>query len=66
MNLVLDENLSPRLVPRLASLFPGLKHVREISLKQSADAEIWNWAKVFGHTIVTTNFDFVLLSKTLG
>jgi len=43
VNLLLDENLSPRLVQRLASLFPGLIHVRDINLKQASNEEIWNW-----------------------
>ena len=42
MNL-LDENLSPNLLQRLASLFPGLIHVRDIGLKQASDETIWDW-----------------------
>ena len=62
MNLLLDKNLSPRLVQRLASLFPGLIHVRDISLKQASDEEIWNWARENGYTAVTT---IVARGKTL-
>ena len=49
MNLLLDENLSPRLIERLASLFPVLTHVRDIGLKQGSDRMIWEWAKVNDH-----------------
>ncbi len=66
MTLVLDENLSPRLVERLASLFAGLTHVRDIGLKEAPDEQIWRWAKETGHTVVTADSDFVALSKRLG
>ena len=42
MSLLLDENLSPRLTFRLASLFRSLIHVRDVGLKQAGDEEIWN------------------------
>ena len=66
MNLLLDENLSPRLVQRLASLFPALIHVRDIGLKQAPDELIWDWAKMNGYTIVTTDADFAALSGVRG
>ena len=58
MNLLLDENLSPRLLQRLASLFPGLIHVRDVWLKQASDETIWEWAKMNSYTIVTSDADF--------
>ena len=66
MSLLLDENLSPRLVQRLASLFPGLIHVRDVGLKTATDGEIWDWARANDCTIVTTDADFVALSQRLG
>ena len=66
MNLLLDENLSPRLLPRLASLFPGLIHVRDVGLKQASDEAIWDWAKRNSHTIVTTDADFAAMSIERG
>jgi predicted nuclease of predicted toxin-antitoxin system len=39
--MLLDENLSPRLVTRLGSLFPGLLHVRDLGLRQARDIQIW-------------------------
>jgi predicted nuclease of predicted toxin-antitoxin system len=41
VKLLLDENLSPRLVERLASLFPSIIHVRDIGLKQGSDVLLW-------------------------
>jgi len=66
VKLLLDENLSPRLVGRLASLFPVLVHVRDVGLKQGSDSMIWEWAKTNDHTILTTDADFVALSAGRG
>jgi predicted nuclease of predicted toxin-antitoxin system len=40
MRLLLEENLSPRLVERLGDLFPGSGHVRELGLIGKSDATI--------------------------
>ena len=66
MSLLLDENLSPRLLQRLASLFPNMIHVRDVGLKQASDEVIWDWATGKNYTIVTTDGDFVGLSQRLG
>ena len=66
MSLLLDENLSPRLVPRLATLFPGLVHVRDVGLKQASDEAIWEYAKGNGYTVVTTDADFVTYAQRRG
>ncbi len=66
MSLLLDENLSPRLTVRLASLFPGVIHVRDVGLKQADDREIWDWARENDRTVVTTDADFVELVKLKG
>ena len=66
MRLLLDENLSPRLVSRLFSLFTGLTHVRDVGLRQADDKVVWDWAKASGYTIVTTDSDFVAMSQRLG
>lgn len=66
MTLVLDENLSPRLVERLVTLFTGLKHVRDIGLQQAPDEEIWKWAEDNNCTVVSADADFVALSRRLG
>lgn len=65
MKLLLDENLSPRLVYRLNLLFPGLAHVRDVGLKQADDKDIWEWAKTNDFTVITTDADFVLLAQRL-
>jgi len=66
VSLLLDENLSPRLIQRLSSLFPGLIHVRDVGLKQASDEVIWEWARSNSYTIVTTDADFAGMSRQLG
>lgn len=66
MSLLLDENLSPRLLRRLSSLFPGIIHVRDIGLKRASDEAIWEWARRNSYTVVTTDADFAGLSQRLG
>jgi predicted nuclease of predicted toxin-antitoxin system len=66
LSLLLDENLSPRLTVRLASLFPGLTHVRDVGLEQADDSAIWGWAKQNRFTLVTADADFVAMGLGAG
>ena len=66
MKLLLDENLSPRLVNRLNLLFPGLTHARDVALKQADDQQIWDWARNNAFAIITTDSDFVALAQRHG
>ena len=66
MSLLLDENLSPRLIPRLTPLFPGLTHVRDVDLKQADDRTIWEWARHNSYTVVTADSDFVAMFSQTG
>ena len=66
MKLLFDENLSRKLVQRLADLYPGSAHVVGVELMTSPDREIWNFAKVNGFLIVSTDLDFYELATALG
>lgn len=67
MKLLLDANLSPKLVRRLADLFPDLTHVFDTGLAQfTPDIVIWDYAVQNGFTIVTTDADFVQLAVQRG
>ncbi|WP_321478112.1 DUF5615 family PIN-like protein [uncultured Paludibaculum sp.] len=66
MKLLLDENLSRRLVDRLADLFPDSTHVALTGLLQSPDISIWEHAKAGDYTIVTADADFYELATTFG
>ena len=52
MKLPFDENLSHKLVRRLADLFPDSIHVRDIGLKAADDPVVWEYAGKNGLMIV--------------
>jgi len=58
VKLLLDENLSYRLVAQLAIVFPGSQQVDSVGLHSRTDIEIWNFAGNNGFTIVTKDDDF--------
>jgi predicted nuclease of predicted toxin-antitoxin system len=58
VKLLFDENLSPKLVQRLAGLFPGSAHVHECGLGASDDGLIWQYAVAQGFAIVSKDLDF--------
>ena len=58
MKLLLDQNISRKLVDGLEHLFPGSSHVYLLGLHRVSDEEIWNYARDNGFTIVTQDFDF--------
>ena len=66
MKLLFDENLSRRLIARLADLFPESSHVVLEGLPQNPDIVIWEYAKARGFAIVTADADFYELSTTFG
>jgi predicted nuclease of predicted toxin-antitoxin system len=66
VSLLFDENLSRKLVPRLADLFPRSTHVAFEGLLQSPDASVWEHAKAHGLAIVTADADFYELATTFG
>ena len=65
MKLLFDENLSRRLVARLAELCPNSAHVADAGLLESRDSEICAFAKA-GFVIVTADSDFYELATTIG
>ena len=58
MKLLFDNNLSYKLVARLADLFPDSNHVMMVGLDESDDLVIWNYAKENSYTIVTKDADY--------
>ena len=66
MKLLLDQNLSPRLVNRLDSLHPGTQHVAALDLDEAEDVDIWRYAAAHGYTIVTKDEDFADLLDVRG
>ena len=66
MKLLLDHNLSPRLVPLLLDVYPEIQHVHTLGLDRAPDSEVWRHAAENGFTIVTKDADFHQRSLILG
>ena len=66
MKLLLDENLSRRLVPFLQQEFPGSSQVTLLGLESASDQDIWLRAKNDGFVVVTRDADFQELSLVWG
>lgn len=66
MKLLLDANLSYRIVPFLQEAFPGSKHVALIGLDNASDPEIFQAARESGFVIATNDSDYSDLSAVYG
>lgn len=66
MKLLFDQNLSRKLVARLAELFPNSSHVQFHSLTAAEDSEIWEFAKAQDFCIVTQDADFAERTRLYG
>ena len=66
MKLLFEQNLSPKLVNRLADLFPGSAHVQSASLDCADDDQVWQYAKQNGFAVVTKDEDYNNLSVVRG
>lgn len=67
MRILLDQNLSPKLIVRLADLLPGLESVYDHRLIGASDPVIFEWArKQEFAALVSADRDFVHLAERLG
>ncbi|MGA8863427.1 MAG: DUF5615 family PIN-like protein [Gallionella sp.] len=66
MKLLLDENLSRRIVPYPQAAFPGSSQVALLGLESASDSEIWQYAKGNGFVIVSRDSDFQERSLVAG
>lgn len=58
MKLLLDENLSPKLVGMLEADYPGMQHVEDLGLRGRSDREVWDAARQLGAIVVSKDNDF--------
>lgn len=58
MKLLLDNNLSPKLVARLEPLYPGTNHVALLGLDRATDLDVWDHAGQNNYCLVTKGSDF--------
>ena len=66
MKLLLDENLSRRMVSLIAAHYPGSSQVALLGMEQASDTAIWAYARQHDFVIVTKDSDFVDLSTLYG
>ena len=66
MKLLLDENLSRRIVPMLQTAYPGSSQIALLELETATDRDIWEFAKLHDFVIVTRDSDFHELSTLFG
>jgi predicted nuclease of predicted toxin-antitoxin system len=66
MKLLLDQNLSPKLVNRLADSFPGSNHLQSVGLDCADDEKVWEHDRLNGFAIVTKDEDYNNLSVLRG
>jgi predicted nuclease of predicted toxin-antitoxin system len=58
VKLLLDQNLSFRLINYLDRRFPGSEHVRTTGLDRATDLEVWQYARQNGFVILSKDGDF--------
>lgn len=66
MNLLLDQNISFRVVALLINTFENVKQVKELNLTDASDLDIWNYALKNKFTIVSFDGDFIDLANLKG
>lgn len=66
MKLLLDENLSRRLVPFLQHDYPGSNQVVLLGMESATDKEVWHRARDDDFVILTRDADFQELSLVWG
>ena len=66
MKLLLDENISDKIVPAISDLFPESTHVKATGLVRADDSVITAWAMQGQFTIVSKDTDFYQRAVALG
>ncbi len=66
MKLLLDENLSRRVVPFIQDAFPESTQVALLGMENCPDKDIWHYAKAHDYVIVTKDSDFYEMSLLYG
>ena len=64
--LLLDENISHRLLAKLADIYPDSVHSHLVIGSEAKDMTIWNYAKSHDFMILSKDEDFYNMSKLYG
>jgi len=66
VKLLIDQNLSYKLVQRLREHYPGSAHVRTLGLHESTDVTVWQYARDHDFVIVSKDIDMMELCVLRG
>lgn len=67
MKLLFDDNISYRIVKKVAEVFPGCLHVNRTGLATPApDKAIWEYSQKYDYVVVTFDDDFEDLHNLYG
>jgi predicted nuclease of predicted toxin-antitoxin system len=66
MKLLLDQNLSHRLLTELEDIFPDSLHVRLLGMAEADDLAIWNYTISHDLVVVTQDSDYSDWNKLRG
>jgi predicted nuclease of predicted toxin-antitoxin system len=66
MKLLIDQNLSSRLVKLLTEQFPDSKHLIDLKLDKASDFEVWEYAKSNNFIIISKDTDFININTLKG
>jgi len=66
MKLLLDENISYRIVKILSDYFDEVIHINKLTNERLTDKEIWNESRENGYSILTYDSDFSDLATYFG
>ena len=66
MKLLLDHNVSHKLVDRLADIFPNSTQTRLLNFGRTNDPQLWLFAKTHGYIFVTKDRDIAELAILRG
>jgi predicted nuclease of predicted toxin-antitoxin system len=66
LKLLFDQNLSRKLVTRLADIFENCSHIQFYQMAEATDTKIWEFAKNNDFCIVTQDADFAEKSRLYG
>jgi len=66
MKLLVDNNLSYKLIQPLQNLFPGTLHIQNALNSTADDLTVWNFAKTNNFIILTKDNDFDERSQLEG
>jgi len=67
LRILLDQNLSPKLIAKLLDLLPGLESGYHHNLIGASDPVLFQWARARSfRAVMSTDFDLVRLAERLG